>query len=74
MWSFGISLYQMATAYFPTAIKNYKYGNGPIPFRAVYWKYFDLPKIKDLIERCLEMNPQKRITCKEALNHEWFEV
>lgn len=73
MWSFGISLYQMATAYFPTAIKNYKYGSGPIPFRAVDWKYFDFAKLKDLIIRCLEMNPENRITAKEALNHQWFE-
>ena len=63
----------MATAYFPTAIKKYRYGSGPIPFRGVDWKYFDLPKIQDLIERCLEIDPAKRINVKDALNHEWFE-
>jgi len=26
MWSFGIMLYQMATAYLPSSIKKYKYG------------------------------------------------
>ena len=64
----------MASAYFPTAIKQYKYGTGPIPFRAQDWKDFEFAKLKSLIEGCLEMNPQKRLTAKDALNHEWFEV
>lgn len=74
MWSFGISLYQMAVAYFPTAIKQYRYGKGPIPFREQDWKDFDFNKLKNLIEGCLEFDPQKRLTAKDALNHEWFEV
>lgn len=28
---------------------------------------------KDLIRRCLEMSPSKRITCLEALKHPWFQ-
>ena len=27
MWSFGVMLYQMATAYLPSSIKKFKYGN-----------------------------------------------
>ena len=39
MWSFGVVLYEMCVAYKPTAIKKYKYGNQPIPFRARDWKH-----------------------------------
>lgn len=63
----------MSVAYFPTAIKQYRYGSGPIPFRTQDWKLFDFPKLKNLIEGCLEINPEKRFTVKDALNHEWFE-
>ena len=41
MWSFGIVLYELAAAYKPTAVKNYKYGSGPIPFRNVDWRKRD---------------------------------
>ncbi len=64
----------MAVAYFPTAIKQYRYGTGPIPFRNLDWKHFEFVKLKNLIEGCLEMDPAKRFTAKDALNHEWFEV
>lgn len=74
MWSFGISLYQMAVAYLPTAIKHYKYGSGPIPFRVCDWGDYDFENLKDLIERCLQTDPDKRITAAEALNHKWFDL
>lgn len=73
MWSFGVSLYHMATAYFPTDIRQYKYGSGPLPFRKQDWKDLEFDKIKNLIEGCLKIDPTKRITARDALNHEWFE-
>jgi len=72
IWSFGICLYQMAVAYKPTAIKNYKYGTGPIPFLASHWKKFDFTNLRNLIESCLKINPSERITAEDALNHPWF--
>ena len=26
----------------------------------------------DFIRRCLEVDPAKRMTCEEALRHDWF--
>lgn len=74
IWSFGVALYKLAVAYFPTDIKKYKYGQGKIPFRDIDWEEFtSYNLIKDLIEKCLEYEPSKRITAKEALNHPWFD-
>lgn len=66
MWSLGVVLYEMAVAYKPTQVQNYRYGSGPIPFRKVDWKKRS-PKLQDLISSCLEVNPNKRITSDEAL-------
>jgi serine/threonine protein kinase len=64
----------MAVAYLPTAIKQYKYGSGPIPFRNADWREYEFDKVKDLIESCLHIDPVKRITVQEALNHPWFDI
>lgn len=82
MWSFGVMLYEMCTAYKPTKLLNYRYGmiviffviyigSGPIPFRDRDWKKHN-KYIKDLVIHCLEMSPEKRITSYEALQHPWF--
>jgi len=73
MWSFGVCLYQMAVAYKPTATKNYKYGSGPIPFIQSHWRKFDFANLKNLIESCLLVNPQERITAEDAIIHPWFD-
>jgi len=74
MWSFGVCLYQMAVAYKPTSIKNYKYGSGPIPFIPNHWKCFDFSNLRNLIESCLKINPVERITAEEAIHHPWFDA
>jgi serine/threonine protein kinase len=58
----------------PTAIKQYRYGSGPIPFRKVDWNSFNFPILKDLIESCLQIDNTKRISAEEALNHAWFDT
>ena len=55
IWSFGVVLYQMAVAYKPTQVRNYKYGSGPIPFRQRDWKHLSDggSLLQDLISKCL---------------------
>ena len=76
MWSFGIVLYEMAVAYKPTQVKKYQYGSGPIPFRPRDWKKLSQggKLIQDLICQCLQLDPEKRISAKDALEHEWFSL
>ena len=68
MWAFGIVLHKMAVAYKPTAIAGYKYGTGPIPFRKQDWKKREgAAELQDLLQKCLEFDPQQRISAEEAL-------
>jgi hypothetical protein len=52
MWAFGIVLYEMATAYKPTAIMDYKYSQGNVPFRHQDWKKRD-KLLQNLINSCI---------------------
>jgi len=61
MWAFGIMLYEMATAYKPTDVKNYKYGSGAIPYVPRDWRKQN-KHIKTIIDGCLTMNPEERMT------------
>ena len=72
MWGFGVLLYELATAYKPTQVQNYRYGCGPIPFRRMDWKKRS-QNLQDLVSQCLEVNPDKRISADEALQHPWFD-
>mmetsp|Transcript_21233 Transcript_21233/g.20385 ORF Transcript_21233/g.20385 Transcript_21233/m.20385 type:complete len:103 (+) Transcript_21233:808-1116(+) len=72
IWAFGVMLYEMCTAYKPTKLLNYRYGSGPIPFRDRDWRKLN-KHIQGLIAGCLEMNPDKRLTANDALQHPWFE-
>jgi len=72
MWALGVVLYKMAVAYKPTQIAGYKYGKDPIPFRPVDWKKRSY-ELQDLIEKMLEVDPEKRISAQEALEHPWFQ-
>ena len=48
-------------------------GSGPIPFLPNQWKKFDFNNLRNLIESCLKIDPNERITAEDALNHPWFE-
>lgn len=52
MWSFGLTLYEMAVAYKPTQIKNYKYDTGELPFRKTDWRGRS-EELKSLITGCM---------------------
>jgi len=56
MWGFGIVLYEMCVAYKPTQCRrDYKYGQGPIPFRQQDWRKLSKggSAVQDLILQCL---------------------
>jgi len=72
MWALGIVLYKMAVAYKPTQIAGYKYDQGPVPFRKVDWRKKSA-ELQDLIAQMLKMDPNERISAKDALNHPWFQ-
>lgn len=46
-------------------------GSGPIPFPKRDWKTIN-PLAQDLIQRCLVIEPSKRITAAQALTHPWL--
>ncbi|KAL4477442.1 hypothetical protein ABPG74_002592 [Tetrahymena malaccensis] len=71
MWSLGMVLYMMTCAYKPHQMKGYKYGTGPIPFRAFDWKKRS-PELKQFVEKLLDVNPENRPTVEEALKDPWF--
>ena len=71
MWSFGICLYEMSTAYKPTAVRNFSYGSGPLPFLPRDWRKRN-KQLQHLITACMEMDPNERISAYDALNHPWF--
>jgi calcium/calmodulin-dependent protein kinase I len=73
MFSVGIFLYQLVVGYFPKQIKNWKPGQ-PVPFNVRCWRPYKGKEegIKDLIQRCLELDPAARITIEEAIRHPWL--
>ena len=71
MFGYGVMLYELSCAYKPTAVKNYKYGSGPIPFRNVDWRKRN-KHLQDLIQQCMAMDPAERISAADALQHPWF--
>ena len=63
----------MAVAYKPTQIAGYKYGKDDIPFRSIDWRK-RTPELQDLIQKMLLVDPEKRISVEEALDHPWFQI
>ena len=73
MWAYGIVLYEMAVGYKPKKIKHLnlpQIAEG-IPYFKKNWVQKD-SQLVDLIRRCLQQNPEERITSEEALKHPYF--
>jgi serine/threonine protein kinase len=71
MWAYGLILYEMAVAYKPTQVKNYKYEDGDLPFRKNDWRGKP-EELKLLITGCMNMDPELRLTAEDALRHPYF--
>ena len=72
MWAFGVILYELSVAYSPTRVRGYKVGS-PISFPPRDWNHHS-PLLKDLIRKCLTVEPRLRPTAAEAMEHAWFKA
>ena len=74
VWSLGVSLYIMVCGDFPFDVED---GNDQkaLIYKIIQGKYiipdFVSPLLKDLIQRILEIDPDKRITIDEIKEHKW---
>lgn len=76
-WAMGVLLYLFMSGYLPfqgnsNMIKD-KIINGKYHFEHVEFSQCSLLVI-DLIKKLLTVNPNLRISAKQALNHEWFKA
>lgn len=70
MWSLGLLMHNLAVGYTPHAMK-WVPGN-QIPFHKRHWPKYEGTGLKEFIEACLRLNPEERITSKDALMHPWL--
>lgn len=71
MWAYGMVLYEMAVAYKPSQVKGYNPDSGEIPFRKYDWKGKS-EELKNLIMAWMTLDPNKRISAEDALQHPYF--
>ena len=75
MWSLGVCLYEMAVGYNP--VRVYKLTHRSVNLEATIFSYqrdwYDKhPQLIDLIKKCLQTDPTRRICARDALAHPWF--
>ena len=77
MWGLGIVTYAMLSGYVPfssadPALFKRQLERGKVEFNEKYWGHVSA-SAQDFVKRCLEKDPDKRITAEEALQHPWFQ-
>ena len=74
LWSSGVVLYAMLSGTVPFKANNLS----ELQSLIMTGSFNEIPKISkeasDLLHKLLQINPKKRITVDEALNHPWFNV
>eukprot|EP01084_Bolivina_argentea_P215596 366045_1 len=76
MWSIGVICYILLGGYPPFQDENKsilykKIKRGRFTFHRKYWVNVS-DDAKDLIRKLLQLNPEQRLTAKEALQHSWL--
>ena len=76
IWSCGVILYILVVGKYPFTgkdkneiLNNIEHGNYTFPEGFIENSSSD---IRDLIQKCLQVNPSKRISAKKAINHPFF--
>lgn len=76
MWGLGVVAYAMLCGYTPfssadPALFREQVKEGHIAFHEKYWTSVS-PEAIDFVKRCLTLDPSKRHTADEAMQHPWF--
>ena len=74
VWSSGIVLFGMLSGYLPFSDNDDEVNKKNILKGVIDYPKFISPFVKDLLKKMLEINPIKRFTLKDILEHKWFNL